>query len=94
MGGRLPEGGGTAGEQDACRMPLSEEEEEQVETHIAARKTPQGETQMEACRAVFSSGLLIISPSLMCMVWSLELKRLCGSKWKGIRMRRRRRLDL
>lgn len=34
---------------------------------------PQGETQMEACSTEFSSGQVIVSPSMTCMVWSLHV---------------------
>lgn len=45
----------------------------QLETYIACAKTPQGETQMDAWSVVFSSGRVIISPSMTCTVWSLRV---------------------
>lgn len=64
--GDAPQGSGGR-LQDA---PLSGQE--QLETYIACMKnTSRGVTQMEACRRnVFSSGLVIISPSMTCTVWS------------------------
>lgn len=64
--GDAPQGSGGR-LQDA---PLSGQE--QLETYSACTKnTSRGGTQMEACRrTVFSSGLVIISPSMTCTVWS------------------------